>query len=197
MAIKRNGKLKKRYKILVGLVLVLLVMVGTGFAYVQYLKPTYEGQKALAGMQQETAVYFDEYGIPHIYAETEADAMVALGYVHAQDRLWQMELMRRIAPGRLSEIFGSKLLKTDRFFAGIGIDENSEQVVAKLDKNSPSYQLSLAYLKGINQFIAHGPTPIEYQLLGLEKTPFTLKDIHNVLGFMSFSFAMAQKLIPY
>lgn len=196
MAIKRNGKLKKRYKILVGLVLVLLVMVGTGFAYVQYLKPTYEGQKALAGMQQETAVYFDEYGIPHIYAETEADAMVALGYVHAQDRLWQMELMRRIAPGRLSEIFGSKLLKTDRFFAGIGIDENSEQVVAKLDKNSPSYQLSLAYLKGINQFIAHGPTPIEYQLLGLEKTPFTLKDIHNVLGFMSFSFAMAQKTDP-
>jgi penicillin amidase len=196
MAIKRNGKLKKRYKILVGVVLILLVMAGTGFAYVQHLKPTYTGQKELVGMQQETAVYFDEYGIPHIYAETEADAMVALGYVHAQDRLWQMELMRRIAPGRLSEIFGSKLLKTDRFFAGIGIDENSAQAIAQLDKNSPSYKLAQAYLQGINQFIAEGATPIEYQLLGLEKTPFTLKDIHNVLGFMSFSFAMAQKTDP-
>lgn len=196
MAIKRNGKVKKRYKILVGFVLVLLVMAGSGFAYVQYLKPNYSGQKELSGIQKETAVYFDDYGIPHIYAQSEADAMQALGYVHAQDRLWQMELLRRIAPGRLSEIFGSKLLKTDRFFAGIGMDENSVQAVTKLDKNSPSYQLSLAYLNGINQFIADGPTPIEYHLLGLEKTPFTLKDIHNVLGFMSFSFAMAQKTDP-
>ena len=196
MALRRNGKVKKRYKILLGLVMVLLLMAGTVFAYIQFLKPTYTGQKELAGIQQETAVYFDDYGIPHIYAQSEADAMQALGYVHAQDRLWQMELIRRIAPGRLSEIFGSKLLKTDRFFAGIGIDENSAQAVAKLDKNSPSYQLSLAYLKGINQFIADGPTPIEYHLLGLQKTPFTLKDIHNVLGFMSFSFAMAQKTDP-
>lgn len=196
MAVKRNGKLKKRYKILVGFVLILLVLVGTGFACVQYLKPTYSGQKELVGMQQETAVYFDEYGIPHIYAQSESDAMRALGYVHAQDRLWQMELMRRIAPGRLSEIFGSKLLKTDRFFAGIGIDENSAQAVAKLDKNSPSYQLAMAYLAGINQYIAQGPTPIEFHLLGIEKKPFTLKDVHNVLGFMSFSFAMAQKTDP-
>jgi penicillin amidase len=196
MALSRNGKLKKRYKILLGFVLVLLLMAGTGFAYIQFLKPTYTGQKELAGIQQETAVYFDDYGIPHIYAENESDAMVALGYVHAQDRLWQMELMRRIAPGRLSEIFGSKLLKTDRFFAGIGIDENSEQAVAKLDKNSPSYQLAQAYLQGINRFIADGPTPVEFHLLGIEKKPFTLKDVHNVLGFMSFSFAMAHKTDP-
>jgi penicillin amidase len=61
--------------------------------------------------------------VPHIYATNSKDAMMALGYVHAQDRLWQMELMRRIAPGRLSEIFGSVALKNDKIFAGLGIEE--------------------------------------------------------------------------
>jgi penicillin amidase len=196
MALKRMGSWKKRYKFLLVLGVLLLSISVAAFAYVQLAKPTYEGKLAIHEIQKETAVYFDEYGIPHIYAETEADAMVALGYVHAQDRLWQMELMRRIAPGRLSEIFGSKLLKTDRFFAGIGIDENSEQAVAKLDKNSVSYQLAQAYLKGINRYIAEGTTPVEFHLLGIEKKPFTLKDVHNVLGFMSFSFAMAHKTDP-
>ncbi|MBU3680982.1 MAG: penicillin acylase family protein [Flavobacterium sp.] len=196
MAIKQIGKLNKRYKILISFVLILLVIAVTGFAYVQQAKPTYEGSLAIHEIQKDTPVYFDEFGIPHIYAHSETDAMVALGYVHAQDRLWQMELMRRIAPGRLSEIFGSKLLKTDRFFAGIGIDENSQQAIAQLDKNSASYKLAQAYLQGVNEFIAEGTTPIEFQLLGIEKKPFTLKDVHNVLGFMSFSFAMAHKTDP-
>ena len=63
--------------------------------------------------------------------------MIALGYVHAQDRLWQMELMRRIAPGRLSEIFGSVTLKNDQFFVGLGIEEASAKAIAALDKKSP------------------------------------------------------------
>jgi penicillin amidase len=91
-------------------------------------------------------VYFDDYGVPHIYADNQKDAMTTLGYVHAQDRLWQMELMRRIAPGRLAEIFGGAALKTDMFFAGIGIDENSAKAVAQLDKNSQTYLLAQAYL---------------------------------------------------
>jgi penicillin amidase len=84
--------------------------------------------------------------------KSQKDAMTTLGYVHAQDRLWQMELMRRIAPGRLSELFGSVMLKNDKFFAGLGIDEDSEKAIAQLDKNSESYQLTLAYLDGVNQF---------------------------------------------
>jgi penicillin amidase len=71
-----------------------------------YLKPKYEGEVQLKSIQDQTTVYFDDFGVPHIYANNSIDAMTALGYVHAQDRLWQMELMRRIAPGRLSEIFG-------------------------------------------------------------------------------------------
>ena len=70
--------------------------------------------------------------MPHIYAENEEDAMRSLGYVHAQDRLWQMELLRRIAPGRLSEMFGEKTLKNDLFFAGLGIDAYSKKTVENI-----------------------------------------------------------------
>jgi penicillin amidase len=122
--------------------------------------------------------------------------MITLGYIHAQDRLWQMELLRRIAPGRLSEIFGSIALKNDRFFCGLGIEEASAKAIAELDKNSPSYQLTMAYLDGINQYMEEGKTPIEFQLIGVKKEKFTLKDVYNVFGYMSFSFAMAQKTDP-
>ncbi len=164
--------------------------------FLQLSKPKYEGEIDLAHIKNETTVYYDNYGVPHIYANTQTDAMVAFGYVHAQDRLWQMELMRRIAPGRLSEVFGTKALKSDLFFAGLGIDEASAKAIAKIDKSSESYLLAMAYLEGINQYVAAGKTPIEFTLLGLQKTKFELKDVYNTFGFMAFSFAMAQKSDP-
>lgn len=184
---------KKILLVVLGLMVIIAIAL---FAYVFYQKPSYEGKQQLKNIQKETTVYFDDFGVPHIYANSQKDAITALGYVHAQDRLWQMELIRRIAPGRLSEIFGSKALKTDRFFAGLGIDENSEKAIAQLDKNSEFYQLAMAYVDGINQFMDEGKTPIEFQILGLKKDKFTLKDVHNIFGYMAFSFAMAQKTDP-
>ncbi len=185
--------LKKILIVILSLIVILaLALVGYGY----YLKPTYEGEQKLKNIQKETTVYFDDFGVPHIYANSQKDAMTALGYVHAQDRLWQMELMRRIAPGRLSEMFGSKALKTDKFFAGLGINENSEKAIAKLDKYSQSYQLALAYIDGVNQYMEEGKTPIEFQLLGIKKDKFTIKDVYNIFGYMAFSFAMAQKNDP-
>ncbi len=185
--------LKKFFLVILSFVVVLaMALIGYSF----YLKPTYEGELKLKNIQNETTAYFDDFGVPHIYANSQKDAMIALGYVHAQDRLWQMELMRRIAPGRLSEMFGSKLLKTDKFFAGLGIDENSEKAIAKLDKNSETYQLAMAYIDGVNQYMEEGKTPVEFQILGLKKEKFTLKDVYNIFGYMSFSFAMAQKNDP-
>ena len=183
-------------KILLVLVSLIVLIALALFIYLQTSKPKYEGEENLADISKPTTVYFDEYGVPHIYADTQKDAMTTLGYVHAQDRLWQMELMRRIAPGRLSEIFGNPALKTDKFFAGIGIDENSKQAVANLDTNSQTYILANAYLDGINQYIENGKTPVEIRLLGIKQEKFTLKDVYNIFGFMSFSFAMAQKTDP-
>jgi penicillin amidase len=99
--------------------------------------------------------------VPHIYANNSIDAMTALGYVHAQDRLWQMELMRR-APGRLSEIFGKVALKNDTFFAGLGIEASEKrlQIWIKTAKD----KLTVAYLDGINQYMEEG-LPIEFQLV--------------------------------
>jgi len=176
-------------------VILVLVLIG-GAVYYNNLKPSYSGDISLTGLSKETSVYFDDYGIPHIYADNEIDAVTALGYVHAQDRLWQMELMRRIAPGKLSEIFGEKMLKNDQFFVSLGIEEASEKSIDKLDKNSEVYKLAIAYLNGVNQFIDNGPTPIEFTLIGVDKEHYQLKDIYNIMGYMSFSFAMAQKTDP-
>jgi penicillin amidase len=184
----------KKFLKIIGILLILLV-IGI-FFYVNYLKPTYEGKINLKNLSQEVTVHFDEVGVPHINAKNQEDAYVTLGYLHAQDRLWQMELIRRIAPGRLSEIFGKELLKTDRFFAGLGIEEAAEIAIAKLDKKSTSYILSEKYLDGINQFIEEGKTPLEFTLVGIKKEKYTIKDIYNVFGYMAFSFAVAHKTDP-
>ena len=179
------------------MLVILIVVIAIGlFAYIFHLKPKYEGELELKNLEKETTVYFDDFGVPHIYADSEKDAMTALGYVHAQERLWQMELLRRIAPGRLSEIFGGVALNNDKFFAGIGIEEASAKAIAKLDKNSESYKLTQAYLDGINQYMEEGVTPIEFTLVGVKKQKFTIKDVYNIFGYMSFSFAMAQKTDP-
>ncbi len=188
--------MKTLKKVLLILISVIVLLSVSLYVYLQTTKPKYEGEISLKNIGKETTVYFDDYGVPHIYATSQKDAMTALGYVHAQDRLWQMELLRRIAPGRLSELFGTKALKNDLFFAGIGIEENSEKAVAQLDKNSETYILAMAYVDGINQNMKEGKTPIEFQLLGVKKEKFTLKDVYNIFGYMSFSFAMAQKTDP-
>ena len=185
--------IKKTITIFLILVSLLIIL---GFLYYQYLKPNYSGEITLDSVYQETTVYFDDYGIPHIYANSHLDAVTTLGYIQAQDRLWQMELMRRIAPGRLSELFGEDLIKNDQFFINIGIDEYSKKSVADLDSTSSEYQLLEAYLKGVNKYIDEGVTPLEYHLVGLKKEHFTLVDTYNVLGYMAFSFAMAQKTDP-
>ena len=163
----------------------------------QYLKPDYQGTKALSGLRDSVTVRFDTYGIPHIYATSEADAFRALGYVHAQDRLWQMELLRRVAPGRLSEVFGAVTLETDRFFASLGIDRVSRELAAGMDTTSPEYELVKAYVDGINDFQHSGPAPPEFYLTGLKRTDFTVVDAYNIVGYMAFSFAMAHKTDPF
>jgi len=184
-------------KIILIIFVLIALILASGWMYTIYLKPSYSGEIKLSNIENETQVYFDEFGIPHIYAENELDAITTLGYVHAQERLWQMELMKRIAPGRLSEIFGKDMLKNDQFFVNLGIEETSKKAIEKLDKNGQAYKQAMAYLNGINQFIEKGPTPIEFTIIGIEKEKLELIDTYNILGYMSFSFAMAQKTDPF
>lgn len=177
--------LKKVLLIVLGLVI--LFVLGF-FIFLNTLTPTYEGEKEISGIANAVEVYFDTYGIPHIYADNEEDALRTLGYVHAQDRLWQMELLRRAGAGRLSEIFGDLTLETDKFFLSLGIDDHNDEALANLDMNQPSVILANAYLDGINQFIEEGPTPVEFYLTGLKKQKFDLKDVYNAVAYMGFTF---------
>lgn len=184
----------KKFLKISGFILILVVIIL--WVYANSLKPTYEGKISIKNLSQKVAVHFDEFGVPHINANNQEDAYIALGYLHAQERLWQMELIRRIAAGRLSEIFGKDLLKTDVFFSGLGIEEAAEKTIATLDKNSKAYILTQKYLDGINQFIEEGSTPIEFTLVGIKKEKYTIKDVYNVFGYMAFSFAVAHKTDP-
>ncbi|TMM32217.1 penicillin acylase family protein [Polaribacter aestuariivivens] len=183
-------------KTLIFLLLIAVLIFVAGWFYAKTLQPVYAGEIEIKNISEDVTIHFDDIGVPHINAKNQKDAYVALGYVHAQDRLWQMELIRRIAAGRLSEIFGKELLKTDVFFAGLGIEEAAAETIATLDKNSEAYVLTQSYLNGINQYINEGKTPLEFTLLGIEKENYTIKDVYNVFGYMAFSFAVAHKTDP-
>lgn len=188
--------MKTTKKIVKYIVLFVIFMIIGVWVYSKYQQPTYEGELEIKNLSNKVEVFFDDYGVPHINAKNQEDAYVALGYLHAQERLWQMELIRRIAPGRLSEIFGKDLLKTDAFFSGLGIEEAAEIAIANLDKSSEAYILTQKYLDGINQYIEDGKTPLEFSLVGVKKEKYTLKDVYNVFGYMAFSFAVAHKTDP-
>jgi penicillin amidase len=127
-----------------------------------------EGSVNLKGLGSEVKVYSDSYGVPHIIAMNESDIYFALGYMHAQDRLWQMDLTRRVAEGRLSEIFGSVTLDFDRLFRTIGIDRFSYTLFEKISPKSK--QILEDYSKGVNQFIENHKheLPVEFDLLNYE-----------------------------
>ncbi|MBI2123015.1 MAG: penicillin acylase family protein, partial [Armatimonadetes bacterium] len=103
------------------LLLVVLAIAGTGAYLIRRPFPVEQGGLHVSGLQASVEVIRDRWGVPHLFAQNDHDLSFAQGYVHAQDRLWQMELNRRTAAGRLSEIFGPVTLDTDRFLRTIGL----------------------------------------------------------------------------
>ena len=170
-----------------------------GYQIIRYqYAPTYQGTINITGLEKVVEIYFDDFGIPHIYANNPADAYLALGYVHAQDRLFQMEMMRRVGSGTLSELLGEDLLDVDKFFRTLGIPKHAtwSSELWLEEEESPWKDATNAYIKGVNQFIAEGNLPVEYTLLGASPREFTIQDVHSIIGYMSFTFAMAMKTDP-
>ncbi len=189
--------MKKLSKILLYFLLTVVVLAGIAFLYLKSSSPTYSGKLLVPALSNNADVYYDDYGVPHIYAQNETDAYMALGYVHAQDRLFQMEMMRRVGGGRLAEILGESLVETDKFFRAIGIGQTADKTMAEYYKsNSRTSTAAQAYLDGINQFIAAGNLPIEYKLLGIEAEKFEPRDMFLIAGYMSFTFAAAFRIEP-
>ncbi len=123
------------------------------------------GSVTVRGITSQVKIYSDDYGVPHIIASNNEDMYFALGYMHAQDRLWQMDLTRRVAEGRLSEIFGSSTLEFDKLYRTIGINRFAYRWFEKLSPESKKYLLD--YSDGVNAFIEENyeNLPVEFDIL--------------------------------
>ena len=144
-------------KILLGIGLFLFASITAIVIWLYSLVPDYSGDKQLKGLNKQVDVYYDNFGVPHIYAQNEEDAYFALGYVVAQDRLFQLEMIKRLASGRLSELLGNSMVKTDRFFRTLGLNRHAKWSAQEFLKRSPQpiQQSVKAYIAGINQYINH------------------------------------------
>ena len=153
--------------------LVLAVAFGT---YRSLVLPRTDGALTLAGLAGEVRVERDADGIPSIRAGSLRDAAFALGFVHAQDRLWQLETHRRIGSGRLAEAFGEPALEADRFLRALGVKRAAAAQWARLEPRTR--ELLEAYAEGINSFVRDEmrARPPEFALLGLQPEPWTPQD---------------------
>src|SRR4051812_26073475 len=159
------------------LLLIALAAAG-GYYYLRHSLPQVDGTVTVAGISAAVEIVRDADAIPHVIAANKLDALFGLGYVHAQDRLWQMEFQRRIGHGRLSEIFGSAAMPQDRFLRTIGFGRAARAAWERLPSDTRD-QIDV-YLQGVNAFIAshHGrQLPPEFTLLRYEPEPFTGPDV--------------------
>lgn len=150
--------------------------------------PVVEGQTSTPGIEASVAIVRDRHGVPHVSARTEADALFGQGYVHAQDRLFQMELMRRVAAGRLAELAGAPLVESDRFMRRLGLAHRATADAA--DAAPRDVALLEAYARGVNAGVAALPAlPPEFTLLGHEPEVWHPSDTMLIGRLLMFSFA--------
>ena len=184
-------------RILLSIILLLAGIIIFGIWYINNTKPTYKGEVLLSGLKTQVTVKYDDFGIPHIYAENDSDAYFALGYLQAQERLFQMEMLRRVSTGTLAEILGPEFVSTDKLFRTLGFAKKSAEFTKNFESQDKAYkQPVISYFAGINAYIDVGPTPIEYTIIGIPKRKFSVTDAYNAAGFMSFGFADGLRIDP-
>ncbi len=159
------------------LILLGLVAWGVWSWFSRQALPKTEGKVKVQGLQQPVEIVRDEYGVAHIYAQTAADLFFAQGYTHAQERFWQMEFQRRVASGRLSEIFGETTLSTDRYLRQFNFKGSTEQSYADLDPIVKS--VVDAYTAGVNAYIRDrkpAQLGLEFALLGVQGNQIPIEE---------------------
>lgn len=149
-----------------------------------------EERVALERLGAPVEVRFDDRGVPHIFAESDTDAFRALGWVHARDRLFQMELTQRSVAGTLAELVGARALPLDRAARARGLDAAAEARWAALPPGDTSRVIITAYMEGVNDFVrtlddVH--LPVEYRLLGKRPRVFQPQDTYYLLGAMALT----------
>ncbi|MCH7827939.1 MAG: penicillin acylase family protein, partial [Bacteroidetes bacterium] len=161
--------------------IIVIILIGGAIFYnmLNSSLPEYKDEISLNGIDNNIEIYRDSVAVPYIIAQTESDAAFALGYVHAQERLFTMDIARRAGAGKLSEIFGEKTILFDKMFLTVGIKRNLIKNLAKYNRNN--IKLLKAYSRGVNFFIknAGGKLPIEFSVLGYE--PEEWRPIHSLI----------------
>jgi penicillin amidase len=179
--------------ILYSLLTLVILAIITGLIIISGVKrgalPKYNGEIVLSGLSGVVTVYRDERGMPHIYANDEHDLYFAVGYVMAQERLWQMDLIRRATTGRLSELIGEKLVQYDLFNRSLDMTNKSKAVLANTDP--AIINCIRAYADGVNKYIADAgkKLPPEFKILRYKPDPWKLEDIINIVGYMGWDLA--------
>jgi penicillin amidase len=168
----------------------ILSLILAGFVVPQAKKPKsepqYDGEIPIAGILSDVTVIRDERGMPHIYAANEHDLYMATGYISAQERLWEMDLIRRSTTGHLSEIFRKSYVQTDLFMRSLGIEAKSKTVLQNEDPKI--IKCMQAYTDGVNAFILTGCSklPLEFRILSYKPDLWKLEDIASIIGFMGW-----------
>ena len=167
-------------KVVAGILVTALVLAAIaatiGYVTVRRAFPQINGTLQVAGLHEPVEIVRDKWGVPHIYAQNEHDVFFAQGYVHAQDRLWQLELSRRVGAGRLSEVLGEAALENDRFLRTIGLYRAAQADYETLP--AEVIDVLQAYADGVNASISahHDRLPLEFMLLGFAPEPWTPVD---------------------
>jgi penicillin amidase len=158
------GKIAKW--IAVALSIVILGLLLALFIYSRLSQPQIDGRISVDGLSAPVDIVRDGRGVPHIYAREESDAWFALGFAHAQDRLWQMEFNRRLSSGRLAEILGSAAAGTDRFMRTLGVRRSAEGIFQHMADDTRT--ILQAYADGVNAYLKsqRGPLPPEFLITG-------------------------------
>ena len=146
----------------------------------------YHGEQALPGLSADVTIMRDENGIAHIFAQTLDDAYAGLGFAHAQDRLWQLELMKRVSGGRLAEIIGEDGLEYDYLAHTLNLAEMGRITGERMNQETKAAIAS--YASGVNAYIdSHsGAWPLEFILLGVEPSHWTETDSLVMAGIGMF-----------
>ena len=163
--------------------------------------PAGEATLALPGLTAPVTVAYDDRGVPHLYAEDDLDAVRALGYVTARDRLFQMDFVARVAAGRLSEAFGARTVATDRFLRSTGMEWGAQKNWQRIKaERGIEYDLVTAYAAGVNAYrdaLAPEDLPLEFRLLGYAPGRFAPLDVLRVLQYMTYDLTFNSDAAAY
>ena len=181
-----SKKFSKFIFFVIGLVFTIIIVV---YCIIAVSKPSNDGKVAINEIFSNVTIKKDQWGIPHIEAQNQHDALFAYGYTIAKDRLFQMDLQRRLARGELSEILGKDLVKIDKMLRTYMIVHHAKKYIAdSLKISTDALKYVDAFVEGINFFIKTGPSTLEHQLIGSEVRPFNRVDVASMTVYMAFSF---------